>query len=199
TVAAPEPTPAPVRPPDRSRRRAATSIVSGAQRLVGQREMRYGEERYYPDCVGLVEAAYATVDIELVRSIPRLYDQAWEKAVFHQQPIPHPGDIVFFDDTHDRNRNGRRDDPLTHVAVVETVEEDGTIVMVHLGSKGKPVTRKRMNLLHPHKTRSDDGAVINQHLRATSDRDGGPTLASELWRGFGSFWALSPEELAVTP
>ncbi|MFT4979907.1 MAG: hypothetical protein ACI8S6_005819, partial [Myxococcota bacterium] len=84
----------------------------------------------------------------------------------------------------------------THVAVVERVDADGTIHMIHLGGRGKPVTRKLMNVLHPDQTRSEDGKIWNSHLRSTRDRDGGPTLTSQLWTGFGSLWRVSEADLA---
>lgn len=192
---APEPEPH-HRNPDRGEARVAKAVVNGSRALLGRRQLSFGSQVYVPDCLGLVEAAYAPVDFSFIRDMRGVYDQAWELEVFHKDPLPHPGDVAFFDNSFDKNRNGRRDDPLTHVGVVESVDEDGTIVMIHLGSRGKPVTRKRMNLLRPHTTRDEAGKIINEHLRATSARDGGPTLAAELWSGFASFWAVSPEEIS---
>ena len=35
---------------------------------------------------------------------------------------PKPGDVVFFDNTYDRNKNKRLDDSLTHIAIVVSVD-----------------------------------------------------------------------------
>ena len=175
----------------------AQQVVAASVGFLDQTRMEVGGEVYRHDCIGMVEAAYESVTpLELTSSIRELYLQAQVLGIAHSNPLPHPGDVAFFDHTYDKNRNGRRDDPFTHVTLVESVEEDGTIVMVHLGGRGKPVTRKTMNLLHPDETRSPEGKVWNEGLRAPSDRDGGPDLASQLFVGFGSFWAVSPDALA---
>ena len=56
-------------------------------------------------------------------------------------PAPQAEDALgrghrLFRDTYDRNRNRRRDDDLTHVAIVESVASDGTITLVHKGGEG---------------------------------------------------------------
>ena len=49
---------------------------------------------------------------------------------------PMIGDVVFFDNSYDRNRNDRLDDLLTHIAIVVSVDEDETVHMMHLGGSG---------------------------------------------------------------
>lgn len=182
----------------RPRRSDATArqVVGGAVSLLEETRMVVDGEVYRHDCIGMVEAAYATVGIDLTSDISLLYAQAKVLEVFHQDPFPLPGDVVFFDNSYDKNGNGVRDDPNTHVAVVERVEEDGTIHIIHLGGRGKPVTRRWMNLLHPDAARSSDGKVWNSHLRSVRHRDNGPNLSSQLWTGFGSFWKVTEEDLA---
>ena len=175
----------------------ADEVVFCSRALLDQTRMVVADEVYRHDCIGMVEAAYAPVGLDLSSSIAHLHAQAQVLGIFHRDPYPHPGDVIFFDDSYDKNRNGVRDDPLTHVAVVESVDADGTIQMIHLGGRRKPVSRKPMNLLYPDSTRSPDGKVWNGHLRSTQDRDGGPTLASQLWVGFGSFWLVTEEELIM--
>jgi len=173
----------------------AEEIVDAAIDQLERTRMVVDGEVYRHDCIGFVEAAYASLDVDLTSSISLLKQQAIHLGVFHRDPHPLPGDIVFFDNSYDKNRNGVRDDPNTHVAIVERVDEDGTIHMIHLGGRGKPVTRKIMNVLHPNVTRSEEGKVWNSHLRSTRDRDGGPTLTAQLWTGFASVWKVSEEDL----
>lgn len=95
---------------------------------------------------------------------------------------PSPGDLAFFDRTYDANRNGRVDDSLTHIAVVTNIESDGTVVMVHYGSRR--IRELRLNLATPAEHRVD-GKVVNDYLRSPSY--GGadtPRLAGQLLRGF---------------
>lgn len=109
-----------------------------------------------------------------------------EAGLTHHQRRPTPGDLAFFDNTYDRNGNRRRDDDLTHVAVVLDVDRDGTITLAHDGtSRGR--TTLVMNLLHPDEPERD-GHLINAPLRARRKGDPAdlPVLASQLWRGFAA-------------
>ena len=92
---------------------------------------------------------------------------------------PEPGDIVFFDNTWDRNGNGRWDDDLTHMGVVVAVDRNGTISYLHNHLR-RGVIVEQMNLRHP------DSRELNAPLRQRgSPRDGsGRWLASHLVRGF---------------
>ncbi|MCB9675447.1 MAG: CHAP domain-containing protein [Alphaproteobacteria bacterium] len=140
------------------------------------------------DCSGFVMASYARAGLPISGSSRSLWEDAKERGAIHKKLRPEPGDLAFFDDTYDRNGNGRRDDPLTHVAVVLEVHEDGTIVLGHGGtSKGR--TELRMNLIHPSQRTGDDGEVMNDWLRARrrDEPEDGKYLAGELWRGFARF------------
>lgn len=182
--------------PRRRRRgnRQGERVAQEAGRLVGKSRLVVDGERYRYDCSGMVAAAHAAAGTDISGSSRNLFDAARDNGLLHRRKVPSPGDIAFFDDTYDRNRNGRRDDDLTHVAVVESVEADGTMVLVHKGSKG--VTRITMNLKRPHDHRDASGRALNSHLRASNGRDGGPTLSAELWRAFGSLWALPADGVA---
>jgi len=95
---------------------------------------------------------------------------------------PLAGDLVFFENTYDRNRNGRADDGVTHVGLVEEVRPDGAVVFLHRGGRG--VARAVLDLRAPSASRGADGIPRNSRLRAQS-RDGEPSLAGELFAGFG--------------
>ncbi len=186
-------------PEDRARKRRKREgdprVARAAAAFVGHRRLVVDGTRYRYDCSGLVEAAYARAGIPVRGSSAGLYALARDAGVLHRRRRPAPGDVAFFDDTYDRNGDGRRNDELSHVAIVESVDADGTITLVHKGSRG--VTRIVMNLERPHDHADEDGRVINSYLRATSDRDGGPTLSGELWRAFGSLWAVDEEAVAA--
>jgi len=163
--------------------------------FVGRGELSVGGVKHRYDCSGLVNAVYyqAGRDLEGANSAA-LYERARKEGVFHKRKRPRPGDVVFFDNTHDRNGNRRLDDKLTHVAVVEKVADDGTITMVHKGGSG--VTRIVMNLRHRRAATDDGGDKINSHLRGETAKDRRRTryLAGELWRGFGSMWRLKGDD-----
>ena len=172
----------------RKKRNGGEAVARAAGELVGQRRMTGGGETHRFDCSGMVEAAYARAGWDFNGGSKDLYALAKQEGLLHKKKRPHLGDIVFWDNTYDRNRNGRRDDKLTHVGVVEAVLEDDTIRVVHLGSKG--VVRIAMNLNTPSQRYDDKGDIINSYVRASRDARSGGVLAGELFRGFGSLWRL---------
>jgi len=172
---------------------AAALVVQAAQDSVARAWRRVDGETYRDDCSGLVCALHASADIDLAhRNTAALFELAKELDVHHRAKIPLPGDVVFFDDTYDRNENGRLDDDLTHLAVVEKIRDDGTLTLVHRGSKG--VTRIWMNLHRPDEHADADGQVLNSFLRVRkgSDPKGTVYLTGQLWRGGASFWRAAP-------
>lgn len=136
-------------------------------------------------CNGLIEDILRDAGLEMRGGVRHLYAQMKEEGWIHRRKHPLPGDIVFFDKTYDANKNGRQDEPLTHVAVVISVDADGTIHMVHRGSKGiRPLT---MNLSHRSTRRRDsDSKVLNSWLASPGYGKEGHKLAGELWNAFAS-------------
>lgn len=166
--------------------------------LLGQGRERFhaAGQTFNGDCSGFVEAVYALEGIPLKRLLtaaaPRedsAVAQAWAAAGrfgarWRGGEWPSPGDLVFFDDTWDRNGNGRRDDPLTHLGLVEWVDVDGTVTFLHRAGQG--VTRGQLNLRRPDAARGEDGRPLNAPLRRRAGReDDAPSLAGQLFVGFG--------------
>lgn len=166
----------------------AEAIAAAARRMVGKQRLVVGGESYRADCSGFVAAAYAAGGHDIGGSSADMWERARDAGVLHRRKSPEVGDLAFFDDTYDKNRNGRRDDPLTHVAVVEAIADDGTIVLVHYGSKG--VARITMDLRQPDVHIDEQGILRNSYVRAAGK---GKRLAGELFRDFGSLWKLGPE------
>jgi hypothetical protein len=152
------------------------------------------------DCTGLVRAAWRVVDLPLLADAERGdsgVQALWRFAerrqavlspcdlgvqagcVAREGAVLEPGDILFFRETYDRNRDGVFNDGLTHVAIVETVADDGTVTYVHRGGSG--VARARLNLLHPLEHASS-GTTLNDYLRPRS-RLSEAVLGSELFAG----------------
>ncbi len=166
---------------------SSNAIAAAAAGFVGARALVVAGESYRWDCSGLVEAALAAGGCAHAGSSADLFRQAREERVLHRRRLPSPGDVAFFDDTYDRDGNGRRDDPLSHVAVVESVAGDGTIRLVHVGSRG--VTRFVMNLRWPDERADAEGKPLNDPLRSRTAKDSPRTrmLAGELWVAFATF------------
>jgi CHAP domain-containing protein len=171
--------------------RAAALIVERAVQLVGVRRLGRVDRGVPDDCSGFVRLAYQKAGIDLVNhgfldgenAVTAIYRRAESRGALHQRR-PRPGDLVFFRETYDRNRDGQRNDGLTHIGVVESVELDGTVTFIHRGSKG--IARSRFNLLFPRTHRiGEGGPVLNDFLRAAA-RGQRAYLTGELFVGFAS-------------
>ncbi len=183
------------RAPSEAARVLAAAIVERAVQLVGTRRLGKVARHVPDDCSGLVRLAYLRGGIDLVshgflageNAVSAIYRRAEARGAVHQDN-PRPGDLVFFRETYDRNRDGRRNDGLTHVAVVERVEADGVLTFIHRGMKG--IARSRMNLAFPATHRAGTtGAVLNDYLRPAA-RGQRAWLTGELFAGFASPEAL---------
>lgn len=177
----------------RARRRAESAgdaVADAARHYLGDKSLRCEGEAFRSDCSGFVNVAYARAGFDLgLRSSKGLEELAKDLDVSHRRR-PHAGDVVFFDNTYDANHNGRNDDSLTHVAVVESVDSDGTVHLIHMGSKG--VVRIVMNPDHPDDSVGPEGQPWNSFLRAKSKGDPRSTryLSGQLWQGYASFWKV---------
>jgi hypothetical protein len=186
---------APVPSPKGPQLAPGAPVLEAARGLVGATRIQHGGRSFNDDCSGFVRASFSAVDVDLFALAPerpgengvRLIHGFVERYGFlHQGPMPLPGDLVFFDDTWDRNRNGVLDDPLTHVAIVESIEPGGTFVVLHRSNRG--VVREPMNLSRPHDHKDEHGRVVNAWLRGKlrGEAPDTPHLMGELFAGFGA-------------
>src|SRR5271154_4967259 len=108
------PTPAPLaaaeRPPPADARQQAVAL---ARRLLGRRTVSWPGQGFPDDCSGLVEGIYASVGVPLQGAAQRgdngvtgLYRYAQARGRIFASGVPAPGDLVFFRDTYDQNRDG---------------------------------------------------------------------------------------------
>jgi len=162
-------------------------VADAAEHYLGKGRLTHGGDLYRWDCSGFIEAAHARAGFSVKGSSVSMFEEAKTLGVLDKQR-PAPGDVAFFENTYDRNGNGRLDDDITHVAIVTSVDEDGTIHMVHKGGSG--VTRLMMNLDRPDLHQDESGKVINSYLRNRTRKDprGTRYLTGELSEGFASYW-----------
>ncbi len=139
------------------------------------------------DCSGYLAARYAQLGWHIEGSVRDLHRLAERRGLLHRRLIPQVGDIAFYDNTWDRNGNGRWDDTLTHGAIVEEIDEQGRIRLSHWGSGGEAVLF--MDLSNPRLHHDEAGEVLNSTLRA-GGAGGERSLTGALWVGFGSLWML---------
>ncbi len=196
-VAAPAALPFFIPMPDETRAR----IVQAAAALLhhGPGAFAVGGRRYRADCSGFVAAVYHTAGIPFREALHVGDEDAGSAVVALHRALaasgvllgrdgrPLPGDLLFFDDTYDRNGNRLADDPLTHVGVVEWAGAGGTVTFLHRGARG--VARGVMSLRHPGSERGPAGERWNSRLRPARPEDppGARYLAGELFAAYGRF------------
>jgi len=151
---------------------ARERVLSTARGLVGKAQVKVGSRTYPSDCTGLVEAVYAQAGLSMKgiskpgdNGVTALYRYALNHGRVYNGGKPLPGDLVFFHETYDQNRDGRRNDGLTHVGIVDQVDADGTVTVIHRVKRG--VVRYRMNLSQPKVSKDPNtGKLLNDTLRA---------------------------------
>jgi hypothetical protein len=118
--------------------------------------------------------------------VATLWDLAVEHDALHWETVPRVGDLAFFDDTWDRDHDGRVDDPLTHVALVLDVADDGVVTFAHAGTSAGRTTGQ-LDLTRSS-VASVDGRRLNTALRRVrrGDPRGTRYLAGELWVGWAT-------------
>ena len=171
------------------------ALVQTAVGLLGRSRVEVGGRRYTPDCSGLARGVYDTQRVDLYdglgeldggNGVGRIYTHVVQHGRIHYGPTVYPGDLVFFHNTWDFNRDGFPNDPLTHVGVVEKVERDGTVIFVSWVSAG--VERYRMNLRRPDTHKTADGRVLNDYMRRKwlGDHRSTRYLTGQLFAAFGT-------------
>src|SRR5690349_25038274 len=176
-----------------SSRRAA--IVHTASKLVGATVIQVNGKRIAYDCAGVTRAIFLEHGIDLydgaspdpkANGVRLIHHHISRHGKFHQGPAVRPGDLVFFDNTWDYNRDGIINDPLTHVGIVERQDPDGTVIFISRVSGA--IERYHMNLALPHLHKTAEGRILNDYLRR-KDLDhpfDAAYLTGELFAGFGT-------------
>ncbi|URA10975.1 NlpC/P60 family protein [Thermospira aquatica] len=152
-------------------------VISNALALQGRYSFpATNGNRFTSDCIGFVRYVYYLSGIDLMEvygkgrgGVSSLYDGLVAKRFVYTNRVPlSVGDLIFFDNTYDVNKNGKWDDPLSHVAIVVSVDAQGTITYIH-HSPRKGVSQDYMNLYYPqtYAFRKKDRTlkVINSYLR----------------------------------
>lgn len=161
-------------------------IASAAESKVGARTVNDPGQRFNEDCSGLTRAVFSAQGVDLFadgvnpgeNGVSAIYRFVARRGGLHEG-LPRPGELVFFRDTADSNRDGRENDGLTHIGIVTGVDPGGTVHLVHRNSQG--IVRERMNLSLPSRHTADSGDVLNDWLRGGAR----PRLMGELFVSYG--------------
>lgn len=172
------------------------ALQSAGLALVGVRHLEVGGRRYAMDCTGVVLAAHHSTGIELLPllsaypggGVERLHAAAEERGLLVADPAP--GDLVFWDDTYDRDGDGRWNDPLTHVGLVVAVHGSRVEYLHHSYRRG--VVIGTMDLSAP------DDRERNSAMRMKGTaQPGDPRLSGQLFRAYGRAWKAGQAEAGV--
>jgi len=169
---------------------ARDSAVGTAQALLGKSRVVVKGKTYGDDCTSFVRALFEPLGVNLLseaapgdNGVTAMWRFASRHGRIFEGGRPLPGDLVFFKETYDLNRDGQTNDGLTHIGLVEDVEADGTVLVIHRVARG--VVRYRMNLSTPTQLRTAAGKRLNDWLR-TEAPGSKPRLTSELFAGFAT-------------
>lgn len=174
-------------------------IVSSALYAVDTQSVKVGSKRFNYDCSGTILSIYYRAGVDLTpqfnqgqgNGVARLYQIGERNQFLYDTPIPQPGDIVFWDNTYDRNGDGKFNDLLTHAGIVISSSPDGNIEYVH-HNYSRGIVVERMNLYDPDAYQDSNGRLVNSPMRMSSHRHIGPDLwlAGQLYRVFGMHYRL---------
>lgn len=177
---------------------AGNRVARSARSFIGRRNMNVGGRRFNYDCSGTILAIYYHAGIDLLpefhrqggNGVRRLYAIAADHRLLYAPKLPTPGDVIFWDNTYDRNGDGMWNDELTHAGIVVSVSEGGQVEYVHHNYR-RGIVMERMNLLEPDVHTGGDG-LVNSPMRMRSHRYIRPSewLASHLYRGSGRLHEL---------
>jgi cell wall-associated NlpC family hydrolase len=180
--------------------RARERTVEIAKSLVGKQDIVISGKQFPNDCSGLVRGLFQRLGVDVLSDAKRddnavtaIYRYAERHGRVYTGGRPVAGDLVFFRDTYDLNRDGRENDGLTHVGIVSDVDVDGTVSVIHHVKGG--VRRYRMNLTHPGLARSTDGHTINDWLRPAGIR-GPAQLTGQLFAAYATLLPVEPRYTA---
>jgi hypothetical protein len=182
---------------------ARAEVLEAARSLLGRRSVVIDKKRFPDDCTGLIRAAFSRLGVDLMSSgepqdngVTAIWRFTANHGRLYDGGRPIPGDLVFFRETYDLNRDGLVNDGLTHIGLVDDVEIDGTVVVLHRVSRG--VVRYRMNLAAPSTPKDASGKTINDGLRlagAGSEH----RLTGELFVSYGTLLPVEPVATWETP
>ncbi len=162
-------------------RRAVSPAWQARITDAGRRAITWADYDGY--CTGYVGSIFRSLGISIRGRVSDMAARAKQIGAWHTGD-PRVGDIVFFSNTFDANRNQTFDDYLTHVGVILAVDGNGTATFGHGNFSGGRTTSK-LNMRRP----SDPS--VNTAMRSITGTQ--PYLAGQLVAGFAT---VRPEDAA---
>lgn len=176
---------------------ARDKTVKAVRTLVGLERVDVEGKPWPNDCSGVVRNVFDRVGVDLLtvakpedNAVTAIYRFAQKYGRIYTSGRPVSGDLVFYRDTYDLNRDGRENDGLTHIGVVDKVDDDGTVHVIHRVHDG--VRNYKMNLSYLNQSKSPEGRTVNDWLRLAG-RIGKAQLTSELFMAYATVLPIEPK------
>ena len=170
------------------------ALVEAAHWAVGRSSLSNNGKRFAMDCSGVVSALYWRAGLDLQSAYPRYTGggaariHAWldDESLLSRPDAPAPGDLIFWDNSYDRNGNGLADDELTHIGMAVSVDSSGVVTYVH-HDYISGVTFASMYPPDPSDTSRNSG----MRMRSLGPTPGGGMTSGDLYRSAGSAWQIA--------
>lgn len=181
--------------PEAQRTAIQKKLIDSAEHYRGTKTGRlFSVDRsYFLDCSGALLAIYYNAGIDLEKcytgysgnGVKRLYHSLRDNKLIFNTKFPQAGDLIFWDNTWDRNGDKKYNDYFTHAGMVVDVDKKGNITYIHHNYR-KGLVYEKMNLFHP------DDIKLNSpmRMRGSPPAPEGQSLSSHLVRVFGRAWQL---------
>lgn len=158
------------------------------------------------DCSGFVKFVFGYFNVDIFNSTAEsdsgteiIYNYSKENGkVFTENKTPKKGDFIFFDNSYDRNDDGKVNDHFTHIAIVTNVDSDGTVEYIHKSGSG--INVQYMNLKNKENQYSEDKKRINSYLRKKTKNDEGntPYLSGQMFKSYGTIFSDNCNNISKT-
>jgi hypothetical protein len=172
-------------------------LVEGANSLLGKKDLEVRGKSFTYDCSGTVLAIYWYAGIDLAREysryagngVTRIFKSLERAGLLYDSAYPVSGDLIFWDNTYDANDDGLWNDTLTHIGMVVSTAEDGTVSYVHHHTR-RGIVIEYMNLREPAVYQREvwgQMRTLNSPLRLAEAGRPHPTLwlSGQLYRILG--------------
>lgn len=170
-------------------------LLDSAKWAESTRVLQVDDRSFSFDCSGVIYAvSYRSgLDIQNLimnysgNGVKRIFLLLEENQALHLQN-PQVGDLIFWDNSYDKNGNGLRDDPLTHIGMVVQVDEDGLIHFIHY--------HYRLGVVKAYLDLNDPGNLErNSPMRAKGDSNHeNGWSAAHLFRAYGRLNSIYAQE-----
>ena len=176
-------------------------LIEGAEKYKEAKNLTVKGRNFNMDCSGVVAALYYYAEIDLQKYFPdyigtgteRIYKTLKDRKLLKKTWLPEPGDIIFWDNTFDRNRNGKDDDNLTHMGMVVSCDKQGNITYIHYNySRG--IVYEYMNIRYKNyesQVVKGENIIMNSPMRIKGGNRGSKNwLAGQLVNCFAEAYYL---------